>query len=46
MAFFPASLYHSVNPFYTSDEYRISIAGNVYCSPVQFIDYEIPENSP
>jgi hypothetical protein len=31
MAFFPASLHHSVNPFYTSDEYRISIAGNVYC---------------
>ena len=34
MAFFPASLHHSVNPFYTSDEYRISIAGNVHCSPV------------
>ena len=32
MAFFPASLHHSVNPFYTSDEYRISIAGNVYCT--------------
>jgi hypothetical protein len=31
MAFFPASLSHSVNPFYTSDEYRISIAGNVFC---------------
>lgn len=27
---FPASLSHSVNPFYTSDEYRISISGNVY----------------
>lgn len=26
---FPAYLYHSVYPFYTSDEYRISIAGNV-----------------
>ena len=32
MAFFPASLNHSVNPFYTSDEYRISISGNVYCT--------------
>lgn len=29
MLFFPASLTHSVNPFYTSDDYRISIAGNV-----------------
>jgi hypothetical protein len=29
MLFFPAGLTHSVNPFYTSDEYRISIAGNV-----------------
>jgi hypothetical protein len=32
MAFFPASLKHSVHPFYTSDDYRISIAGNVYCT--------------
>lgn len=30
MAFFPARLSHAVNPFYTSDEYRISISGNVY----------------
>lgn len=30
MAFFPAELNHSVNPFYTSDEYRISISGNVF----------------
>jgi len=29
MLFFPANLTHSVNPFYTSDDYRISIAGNV-----------------
>lgn len=29
MLFFPAGLTHSVNPFYTSDDYRISIAGNV-----------------
>jgi hypothetical protein len=29
MLFFPAAMTHSVNPFYTSDEYRISIAGNL-----------------
>jgi hypothetical protein len=29
MLFFPAALTHSVYPFYTSDEYRISIAGNL-----------------
>jgi len=23
-------MYHGVNPFYTSDEQRISISGNVY----------------
>lgn len=26
---FPAELNHSVNPFYTSDDYRISVSGNV-----------------
>lgn len=26
---FPSYLIHSVYPFYTSDEYRISIAGNI-----------------
>ena len=26
---FPAELMHSVNPFYTSDEYRITVSGNV-----------------
>ena len=30
MAFFPAKLNHTVNPFYTSDDYRISISGNVF----------------
>lgn len=30
MVFFPARLYHGVNPFYTSDDQRISISGNVY----------------
>lgn len=29
MLFFPATLTHSVNPFFTSDEYRISVAGNI-----------------
>lgn len=29
MILFPANLAHSVNPFYTSDEYRISLAGNI-----------------
>jgi hypothetical protein len=29
IAIFPSHLNHSVNPFYTSDEYRISIAGNI-----------------
>ena len=29
IALFPSKLSHSVNPFYTSDDYRISIAGNL-----------------
>jgi len=29
MIIFPASLNHSVNPFYTSDDYRISVSGNI-----------------
>lgn len=29
IAIFPSHLNHSVNPFYTSDEYRISVAGNL-----------------
>ena len=35
MAFFPASLKHSVYPFFNSDEPRISVAGNIamYTSP-------------
>lgn len=28
MIFFPAPMFHSVNPFYTSDDYRISVSGN------------------
>ena len=29
MAMFPSSLNHSVNPFYSSNDYRITIAGNI-----------------
>lgn len=29
MVVFPASLHHGVYPFYSSDDYRISIAGNI-----------------
>ena len=29
-AFFPARMYHGVNPFYTSDGTRVSISGNLY----------------
>ena len=27
---FPSILNHAVFPFYTSDEYRISVSGNIY----------------
>ena len=27
---FPSCIYHSVHPFYSSDDYRISVAGNFY----------------
>ena len=30
MVLFPSRMYHGVNPFYTSDDYRISISGNLY----------------
>jgi hypothetical protein len=30
MCLFPSKLMHYVNPFYTSDDYRISISGNIY----------------
>jgi hypothetical protein len=32
MIMFPSSLNHMVSPFYTSDEYRISISGNLIVS--------------
>jgi hypothetical protein len=30
MLLFPAQMHHCVYPFYTSDDYRVSIAGNFY----------------
>jgi hypothetical protein len=30
---FPSALNHTVNPFYTSDDYRISISGNLVAAP-------------
>ena len=33
MAIFPSSLSHYVNPFYSSDDYRITISGNINLSP-------------
>ena len=33
MILFPASMNHEVHPFYTSDEYRISVAGNLHVKP-------------
>jgi hypothetical protein len=32
LVFFPATMHHVVYPFFTSDEYRISLAGNVLLS--------------
>lgn len=29
---FPSEIKHSVTPFYTSDEFRISVSGNIMCS--------------
>jgi len=30
MLFFPAEMWHGVNPFFTSDEERISVSGNIF----------------
>ena len=30
---FPSELFHTVHPFYTSDDYRISISGNLIVAP-------------
>ena len=30
LAIFPSDLNHGVHPFYTSDDYRISVSGNFY----------------
>ena len=41
MIMFPSSLHHMVHPFYTSDDYRISIAGNlVTAAPKNIISYQ------
>ena len=32
---FPSNLFHGVQPFYTSDEERISISGNLFYEPVK-----------
>jgi len=32
MIMFPAKLPHSVNPFYTSDDYRVTVSGNISLS--------------
>jgi hypothetical protein len=29
LVFFPATMHHAVYPFFTSDEYRVSLAGNI-----------------
>jgi len=34
MLMFPAGLHHAVYPFYTSDDYRISVSGNIRIRPV------------
>ena len=36
MLVFPANLKHSVYPFFTSDDTRISVAGNVYVKPKNY----------
>ena len=34
MVFFPANLTHTVFPFYTSDEFRVSVSGNVFLKEI------------
>lgn len=34
LAFFPSDLYHQVYPFYSSDEYRVTVSGNLYISSI------------
>ena len=31
---FPSITQHCVYPFYTSDDYRITVSGNLYLNPV------------
>ena len=37
VCFFPSWMIHYVNPFYTSDDYRISISGNIFLDVEQTI---------
>ena len=37
LCLFPSNTMHSVNPFYTSDDYRISISGNIKLDNQRFI---------
>ena len=37
LCLFPSNTMHSVNPFYTSDDYRISISGNIKLDNERFI---------
>jgi hypothetical protein len=37
MLFFPSTLMHQVYPFYTSDEERVTIAGNIAIDPEQIV---------
>ena len=36
MVIFPSSLSHSVNPFYTSDDYRITVSGNIHLTNILY----------
>ena len=38
MVFFPSMFNHCAYPFYTSDEDRISVSGNLWLNPVKFND--------
>jgi len=33
LVLFPSTLHHQVYPFFESDDYRVSISGNIYFDP-------------
>ena len=45
MVFFPSMFNHCAYPFYTSDEDRISVSGNLWLNPFRFNDPKVDENS-